>query len=264
MKQRSWWRHTAIVVFSVAANFSGAQAASVEAGLGTSVYLESEGRNQNLGWVEYQRDAWQINWTGRIDQQWRYGESDQLWSLSAARPFTPRWTLAGQVAGSTDSADLYPRRVLELTPYYRVTDGWLASLTLRQSRYPADQSLTAIPTIEVYLGNYRFAYSAFLTQVTRNVATSRATVDPLALASSLSVDRYYRYSSRIGASLSVGTERDWNNTTGTLSSATQVGVTVDGLHGWSPTWATRWLIQARDHDRLGLQGEVRLGLRYRY
>ncbi len=243
---------------------AGALAADVEAGLGTSLYRESASRDQEIGWLQYQRTAWDTSWTGRVDQQWRYGQSDQLWSLAAGHNISPRWTLSGQIAGSTDSTDLFPRRVVELTPYYLITDGWLASVTLRHSRYPSDHSVTAVPAIEAYLGNYRIAYSAFLTQVVRNTGSSNASTDPWTLASSLSVDRYYRYSSRIGASLSVGTERDWNNTTGTLSSATQVGLTVDGLHGWSPTWATRWLIQGRDHSRLGLQGEVRLGIRYRY
>lgn len=78
-------------------------------------------------------------------------------------PLTPSLNLHVE-AGASETHHVLPRHATLAELSYRLGDGWVGSLAAKAARYETGNVRTAIGTIEKYAGDWRLAYTGYLSR----------------------------------------------------------------------------------------------------
>lgn len=187
----------------------------------------------------------------------RYQLQDEELMLGYFTPLSLNWNIIAETSLSP-SYKIRPNWSVFLQLQRKFKHGWNGYLGLRTSKYRETDTQTLNFSLERYWKNFRFGYTAYLTQV-NGAAISAETL----LAHVVAADYYYGDRSHFGLAVSTGKELEYNGTANPPISNISALV-LKGRHWYKPKWAFSYALnfhqQGNFYSRYGYQ----LGLRYRY
>lgn len=192
-------------------------------------------------------------WYGAAYRERRYGTWDEGLLAGAAVPLGDAWVVQPEV-GRTFSADFLAQWHADLRLQRVLGGGYVASASLRRTRYEGSQVDRLALGIERYWGNWRGAY-------TLNVSDVDVAGTPVGHA--VALDYYYDERSVVGLRGALGREEE-GLPGGQVATTDVASVALRGRHWFHHDWALSWelgaLSQGDLYDRYGVQ----LGLRYAF
>ena len=195
-----------------------------------------------------------VTWSGHARQAWRFDQTDQELGIAASRHLLSPWT--GRLDVTASSADAFlPDLALGGSLGRPLASGFGLELGLRHSRYPDVQVNTGRVTLDRYMGDWRAAYSTFLTRLQGSGS---------AVSHAVSLTHFYHDRSFAGLTLGAGVEDSYDAGSGNIQRLTVRSAVFSGRHWFAPDWAISWdagYHNIRDvYERWG----ATLGLRYSY
>jgi len=179
----------------------------------------------------------------------RYGLTDVEAAFLAALPLSESWTLSLEGSG-VSAANVLPEWSAAATLARVLDSGWVASGSWKETRYATARVTTATAGIERYLGNYRFAYTAYL---------SRPEGTAWSPTHRLTASWYGEGLTRLEVGAARGRESE--NTPAGLITSNVRNATFSGCLGITPSWGLTMDLERQRQGDLYTRKAIRLGAR---
>ncbi len=182
----------------------------------------------------------------------RYGLPDVEAAFLAALPLANGWTLSFEGSG-VSAAEVLPEWSAAATAARVLGSGWVASGSWKETRYTTAKVSTATAGIERYLGNYRFAYAAYL---------SRPEGAAWSPTHRVTASWYGEGLTRLEVGAARGRESE-NTPAGLITSAVR-NATLVGCLGITPSWGLTVDLERQRQGDLYTRKAIRIGARVLY
>jgi YaiO family outer membrane protein len=213
--------------------------------------------NLDNGYQDWREAGAELAWRGppgrlflfRARETDRYGLRDVEAAILATLPYAGNWSLSLEGSG-TSSANVLPEWSAAATVARVLGNGWIASGSWKETRYTTSEVSMATVGLERYVGNYRFAYTAYL---------SRPHGEAWSPTHRLAASWYGEGLTRLEAGAARGRESE--NTPAGLITTDVRNLTLSGCLGISPALGLTMEFERQRQGDFYTRKAIRLGAR---
>ncbi len=238
-----------------AAGLAAAAAAAQPPGVELRPFVSRD--NLDNGYQDWREAGAELAWRGppgrlflfRARETDRYGLRDVEAAILATLPYAGNWSLSLEGSG-TSSANVLPEWSAAATVARVLGNGWIASGSWKETRYTTSEVSMATVGLERYVGNYRFAYTAYL---------SRPHGEAWSPTHRLAASWYGEGLTRLEAGAARGRESE--NTPAGLITTDVRNLTLSGCLGISPALGLTMEFERQRQGDFYTRKAIRLGAR---
>ena len=183
----------------------------------------------------------------------RFGESDLTFSVGGDMRIGPDWS-AGLDVAIVDDPWFQPDLSARAFAYRSMQGGWVANLLLQRREYATTAVSSVVPSIEKYVGDYRFAYALGYSRLQGGGGSFNHT---------LTGNWYYGDRSNIGLTVSTGEESEAIGAGQVLQTDVR-GIGVNGQQALNDRTDLKWWLGSHEQGEFYRRSFLGMAIAYRF